>query len=978
MRLFMSIFVALLSWTAMGLDVPRIGAEMGITNGGWSYYSGNDALEGGYLCQYNAGPTNAVVSLGQEVPAGTYLVFVRLGPYFNGAPWDDTNGVGFTIGEAQAGTNYNSVDFNLQWTKAVSITASEPFSNITVTHYPSNANFQKILIRALYLTDRTGVFVDANGYCINLPVTYPAAITTAAVKGNLLENSSFEIGMSHGWCVDSTTRDYHMMAHVVSTQAHSGTYSRIIYANSAAGEVISKPILLRPNRSHTLSCYVKAMAENTVDPTVRLSLENMYIPPTGFAPRVGATNTTTIPRDGEWHRVSVTSNLWAYPEAFYRIRLAQPAGRGCWFDSVQLEEGSLTDYAPIAVECGLISTREGNVFWTNEANVLLVTRNSGSNAFSGNAELTIYDWNNAVQTNRTIALSVPAESTVTNEISLLTGKTGHFRAFTRITGRDRTQSELCYGVIPTPTTTTNIAESRFGIHADSAAFTCSTYTNMGIYWARSLSPTRIGRWSLREPTNDVYNWEVSDVEIAGLSNANMSILVAVGDESIPAWATALRDSDEDAFVAEYAQFASNVVVRYGAYIKQWELVNEANSTPIPNTSATLYAKIIKAGTEAILAVDSDAVLSINPNSFGFATNTIAALDAYAPGWNWTNDIDFVTAHLYTAPASDGAKWLATVLPRQRTMMTEAGNATTPSNTGAEWGFVSYGFNVYAWADSSRLQNGYRLNPIYAGTNWAHVLGQGFEKYFYYDGRLAEYLGSGSELTLLSPDDTVKLQGIQFAIARHFIDHSERIATALTNAEGYVFSSTRDPVAWVWSTTTNRTLTVTNAVQVYDSMGNLLSDGTNVNYHRLPVFIVGAGLTAAQLTETINSGEVATIADTNAPTLIVCDSPSGLMAGERSAIIRWLAFDDYDFPGSLQPNSLLYSYQLEGRDAEFSAWTAATSENLNNLSGSYRLAVKAKDVSGNESSVVYSPQFYYATRKATLRGSFSLGGKVTFQ
>ena len=85
--------------------------------------------------------------------------------------------------------------------------------------------------------------------------------------------------------------------------------------------------------------------------------------------------------------------------------------------------------------------------------------------------------------------------------------------------------------------------------------------------------------------------------------------------------------------------------------------------------------------------------------------------------------------------------------------------------------------------------------------------------------------------------------------------------------------------------------------------------------------------------------------------------------------RWNSFHfEYASPMFTQPNTIEYSYQLEGFDREWSEWSAKPEKDYTNLStGEYRFRVRARDNLGNVSEAA---EFPFAVEAAWYQGGWA--------
>src|SRR5262249_3234270 len=87
-------------------------------------------------------------------------------------------------------------------------------------------------------------------------------------------------------------------------------------------------------------------------------------------------------------------------------------------------------------------------------------------------------------------------------------------------------------------------------------------------------------------------------------------------------------------------------------------------------------------------------------------------------------------------------------------------------------------------------------------------------------------------------------------------------------------------------------------------------------------------------------------DTLSPNLAIVEI-SGNVATNGILKFRWLAVDDLELPSELSPNSIQYSYSLQGFDPNWSPWSARAFVDYTSVPvGTYNFCVVANDSAGN--------------------------------
>jgi hypothetical protein len=144
-------------------------------------------------------------------------------------------------------------------------------------------------------------------------------------------------------------------------------------------------------------------------------------------------------------------------------------------------------------------------------------------------------------------------------------------------------------------------------------------------------------------------------------------------------------------------------------------------------------------------------------------------------------------------------------------------------------------------------------------------------------------------------------------------------------------------------------------------------GGIVPFGRQPIYVQATGLSVdavrAAFQAVVPLSVNAVAPDTRPPNLSIDDFPTGPTAASTVGF-RWLGVDETSIPSAGQQNAITYSYWLEGRDTDWSAWTPVTHVSYNLLaSGDYTFRVKGRDAAGNVSLTESRPLKILARPKA---------------
>ncbi len=928
----------------------------GYTNcqNGWGWYNGGDNLIGGYMVNFTSVTSHtATINLGTQLPVGRYNVFIRSMNYL--AQYPITIRMGGSVGN----TVSNGGDWNGYWSEPATIVTSNTSDTIEVTFSTDRAiNGRKIIFDGLYITNKSDEFVTKDDVVTELSLSYPVTRDESTpVKGNIIENGGFEVGLGHGWNLDSSTRLNSFKSSLVSDNSHSGGKS-LLYTSAYLNGLLSKVYHLSPNKFYTFSAWVKPVSSNTVPIKAFLKAENVFTPPAGFQNKYVLEKTETIPIDGKWHRISVSGYLLAYPKADYIFRISTN-GRGTYIDDIQLEQGELTDFAQKEpLEIGLNINQLGNIFYVEDgAQGDLIVSNSSDESKNATVNFEIYDIYNSRVSFGTKIISVGPNSVGQTNISLNTGKKGHFRILLWIEGNN-VKEEVGYSIIPRPNVI-NKENSFFGIDSHFADYTILIMKRLGLSWIRTLSPGQTFRWGIIEPTKDVFNWTNTDSKMTSISS-DMWVMGVLGDESNPAWARGLALTDESVWINEYVDYVKAVVTRYKDKVHYWEIHNEPNASPELGGKPDRYAKLLIATSEAIRSIDPSAkIIALGGSDHSYIMSVINYLSVNYPDWKIKDHVDAISTHLYPLNESEAYKTNRDIVIGLGIPMwnTETGSWSTGFYTTSNSSWFNYGTSLYPNRDASRFYNEINDDVRAVMVNFLTSIGDGFSKYFYYDGRIYHNSTTRTAPTILDYDESIKPKGVAYAIAESFVDNMKpegRININDIETVGYLFSKNgSSPLATIWSKeATNKILQVNleagQSFEIYDIMGNLMSASQTIAYNRMPLYIRGNGITVNQMRNILEKGIVNLVRDSNAPNLFIADGAIGKIQS-GSTIFRWFAWDDNSFANDQKPFALQYSYRLLP-DATWSNWSANTLVDYSNLpDGTYTFEVRTKDEAGNVSA-----------------------------
>ena len=918
---------------------------------GWRYYNSGDAPEGAFMGVLPPGTPDlqGTIKLPKPLPPGRHYLF------FKGYDYQKKKSVRAALGGGvSASVVLDDRDGNGAWTDRAVLDVPAASDSLQLTITRNGDGTQKYLFRGLYVTSDVRMAVHRSDVVVKLG--RPEKTDDAPpIKGNLVVNGGFETGVGADWGISdgapATAWD--------PTQGYEGQGSLKLPFPLA---LVSRVYHLKPNRKYTLSAWVKAAPGRSTK--VSLEMRNPFVPPPGYPAQVRVQSGPASVGD-TWTRVSVTGDLLEYPTSDWQIVVS--TGDAIWVDAVQLEEGTLTDFRPAAeIEAGAVLNAPGHVFYSDEARAAaLVVRNHASEHRTGRVRYEAFDVQNRVVAQGSVALSIPPRTTHQSVLDLSSGgRTGAFRLVSWVEDLDRTEREVVYSIIPRPAVSGADPSSSLGVHPNFVESQLEVLQRLGIKWGRVMSPSAFFRWNVIEPEEGKLAW--NDRELRLGAAYGLTPLGTIGTNNYwPAWADAGGLPDLDKWQA----FVGRLVEHYKPLVKHWEIWNE------PGFAPEFYAQMLKRAVDAIRQKDPDAkVVGIGGLNLASTQAILRAVEARYPDWDWKRQLDVLSTHAYPG-GTRPEDFKTAVIDRYGIPVwnTESGAWDQGFYQGPNSNFVSWGKNLWPYADARRYYEGTIEAPTQLVANFLRTIASGQTKYFYYDSRFAASPAyHRSHPTLIESDGTVRPKGIAYAIAGSLIDHARGLGNVSTDPHCYVllFDRPGAPTAALFSADHRpRQIALDpSRVRVLDLMGNPMAlTGPGIPFGRVPLYIQAPGRTADALKQLFESAAITARNDTSAPHLSISEGPRGPVA-EGTFRVRWIAIDDSSLPnlGEINPESrvandvpnphaILYAFRLRGHSADWSPWAANTYVDFARIPpGSYTFEVRAKDEAGNESPVVIRP------------------------
>ncbi|MBN2312195.1 MAG: hypothetical protein JXR94_24665, partial [Candidatus Hydrogenedentes bacterium] len=350
-----------------------------------------------------------------------------------------------------------------------------------------------------------------------------------AQKRNLLENSSFELGLSRGWSVRGILPQAQREA-VNTTDAHHGARSmRLTYGDNGGLTLSGKFVRVRVHRTHTLSAWCKASGPGA---RVLLRFENGYVPDNGSA------HAYQVQEDlpaGEWRRVSVSGITQGGPEDAYAIQIKASGTEAgsVLIDAVQFEEGELTDYAPRRpVEAGLwLDDVTGLTGWEEPVQYTIAVYNDSAEPAKAALRTEIVDFEGRTVRQAPVETGPLAPGLTTLAQNHAAPARGSLRTRVWMDERTEPEDEITLTVVPAPRHPERYPASRYGQHVRIEPWQMGVAKRLGAGWNRLHDSEACLSWNHVEPEPGKWVW--ADEQVDAAHAAGLEILGVLG--RVPDW-----------------------------------------------------------------------------------------------------------------------------------------------------------------------------------------------------------------------------------------------------------------------------------------------------------------------------------------------------------------------------------------------------------------------------------------------------------
>lgn len=657
--------------------------------------------------------------------------------------------------------------------------------------------------------------------------------------GNLLGNSSFELGLAHGWSVPPLLPEEQRAA-VTSERAKHGQRSVALeIAEAREPSLVGRFVAVRPHQTHSLSVWCYAEQEGCV---VTLQFENGYVPDHAGPHRVEARH--EIPA-GEWTRVHTTGVVQEGPANAYAIKISADGlsvGR-VFIDAVQFEEGDPRPYAPrLPLEVAIVPVPVDGLFsWDEPIRYSIRAFNATEADIAANLRVTAADfWGRLVFGSPLDTQTWPPGLTDVPYGSAVPAR-GSLRY--RVTRDEVVEDECTITIVPPVRYPGRNPDSRFGQHVKLEPWQLGVAKRLGAGWVRLHDVERILTWDGVEPEKGAYAWH--DASVALAHEAGLEVLGVLG--RVPGWmleppqATGawVAPTDLDA----WSGYVEATTAHYAGIVDTWEVWNEPYGHGFAGFSGESYAALCNAAYSA--------ARSGNPNArvLGLCTwEGATEFNRAALDHGVRDACDAFSYHVYTSTGEDAYE-------RTRRLWDQLELDAHPRPL---WMTEGIGGYTHSWHSHvlPAVDDRYSRNPgapsftaeeaaIVSVKAMVNILAGGAEKVFYY---WSPWEGAGSNqpsrYTWFEYSGQLKPHAAAYAVCAYLLKGSDSTGRSETDAGTVTctFARNGETVAVIWQKEPSGPawLPVPKGATAFDLMGNPLAitnDGLEIR--NAPVYLLSA-------------------------------------------------------------------------------------------------------------------------------------------
>lgn len=423
-----------------------------------------------------------------------------------------------------------------------------------------------VFLDDLRFIEVTGLPDDAIRKLLGDATTTPSMVLAATGpqqtdyrKGNLLENSSFELAANHGWGGATAQK---LEDAIRKTSEHQ---QGIACASVAAGDgLYYKRISLRPFRKHTFSVQAKPFQAGA---KLRVDIFNLQHDSSRLSREAEIFSEFPL-KDAAWQRVSFT--FVPTPNTAdnaYALRLRGNA----WVDCVQMEEGDLSEFTPRGpLESGIVTSKPNNLFaWDEPLAAELQVVNYTDHELTWEGTLVVHNHVEEVVHRQDVAIRAPATSLARQAITL----PDHLRGALRLTLAPKNpaadRAELVVSRVPRPRHLEPWPQSKFGLFTLAREDLARTGQLLGSKWTRDH---HVFNWRRIQAQRGTYDFSAAEQVVSCNQQAGISVFGSLLIDEDPPWAADLKARGKrEEFWTAWEEFTEAVARHFTGRVDVWEV-----------------------------------------------------------------------------------------------------------------------------------------------------------------------------------------------------------------------------------------------------------------------------------------------------------------------------------------------------------------------------------------------------------------------
>jgi len=403
-----------------------------------------------------------------------------------------------------------------------------------------------------------------------------------------VQNSGFELGMA-GWT----------MPEMVAIEQGGASGRCAHWLNKGAYMLEGRPVALKPAQQYTFSASLRSPEAGT---KVRLSLCEV-----GGGDSPGQ----EFALSPDWQRHSFVFIAQPHQNARYYLSFSRTQGGSFYADNIQLEEGDLTDYAPISPAEAAFDLPRGQRFPTigETVHIGILAASTGKRP-APRVTLVATDYFGK----GLLSLAVPLDRP-RREVTLKLDRPGFVSLALQDPDDPRTVSDEAQLCVTYPIDTSLEGDPFFGAHGTEGTpgeyLAITALARAGARFWRLHDMPSYTQWFMVEPEKGKFVWH--DAEIDAMRARGLRVLGVFcrtpkwagrdpGGEPVDPMAWPPRDWDE------FGNYVYRTVEHYRGRIEHWEVWNEPWGRGFWAGTPEEYAKLLEVAYTQAKRADPDCVI----------------------------------------------------------------------------------------------------------------------------------------------------------------------------------------------------------------------------------------------------------------------------------------------------------------------------------------------------------------------------------